>query len=61
MKKLCGEELRSSLFILKEGKCMMKLILGVIGVFLLLFLYSACVLSSKYSKEEEKNGKTRII
>ena len=33
---------------------MLYIILGAIGLFLLLFIYSACVVSSKCSQEEEK-------
>ena len=40
---------------------MIKIILMAIGVFLLLFLYCACVISSKCSREEEKDEQFRKI
>ena len=33
---------------------MLYIILGAIGLFLLLFIYCACVVSSRCSREEEK-------
>jgi len=40
---------------------MVKIILIAIGIFLLLFLYCACVISSKCSREEENNEQFRKI
>lgn len=40
---------------------MLLIILGAIGLFLLLFIYSACVVSSKCSREEEKYEHTRNV
>ena len=40
---------------------MIKIILIAIGLFLLLFLYCACVISSKCSREEEKDEQFRKI
>ena len=39
----------------------MMIILIAIGLFLLPFLFCACIISSKYSREEEKYGKFRKI
>ena len=38
----------------KRKNEMLLIILGAIGLFLLLFIYSACVISSRCSREEEK-------
>lgn len=33
---------------------MIKFILAILGIFLILFVYSACVVSGRCSREEEK-------
>lgn len=40
---------------------MLMIILIAIGLFLLLFIYSACVVSSRCSREEEKHEYTRNV
>ena len=40
---------------------MLLIILDAIGLFLLLFIYSACVVSSRCSREEEKYEQTRNV
>lgn len=40
---------------------MLVIILVAIGLFLLLFIYSACVVSSRCSREEEKYEQTRNV
>lgn len=40
---------------------MLIIILGAIGLFLLLFIYSALVVSSRCSREEEKYEHTRNV
>ena len=44
-----------------DRKFVLQLYLIAIGVFLLLFLYCACVISSKCSREEEKDEQFRKI
>lgn len=40
---------------------MLIIILGAIGLFLLLFIYSACVVSSRCSREEENREYIRDV
>ena len=40
---------------------MIMIILGAIGLFLLLFIYSACVVSSRCSREEENREYIRNV
>ena len=40
---------------------MLIFILCAIGLFLLLFLYSACVISSRCTREEEEHEQTRNV
>lgn len=40
---------------------MLLIVLGAIGLFLLFFIYSACVISSRCSREEEKHEYTRKV
>lgn len=45
----------------KRKNEMLLIILGAIGLFLLLFIYSACVVSSRCSREEEKYEHIRNV
>ena len=50
------------LFLCSERKVnMLIIILGAIGLFLLLFIYSACVVSSRCSREEENREYIRNV
>lgn len=40
---------------------MLLIVLWTIVLFLLLFIYSACVVASKYSREEEEYEHTRNV
>ena len=40
---------------------MLLILLGAIGLFLLLFIYSACVVSSGCSREEENYEHTKNV